>query len=756
MEGAEADFRLRPIPPPLPIPDWLETDQTFCFGVTTPDEAVTRGVKIMCGGTNAAGPGYAGGPYVWDGKDTIYNMNDGKPVDVAAIRAKVDAAHAKGLKVIGELMRLWDREMLYVKHPEWQELTSPDAKPRGPEMKNEPIPVTGCWNSPYGDFYIKQTVELVKRLGWDGANLDGFGCWTQCYCQFCRESYRRDTGKDIPYKPVPAQTSGVITTTSSDDLNDPEFRQYLKWRLNRFTLFVDRWMKAVHEVKPDFAAFFWSTGPGRWWHWSFAPLAECSDAANRLLSAPIVELFWDFPPNQGSNLLPSFVVRYYRGLTAERPVWMLPYFCTQGQQAAVAPPVECAFRVLTVLTNGGRAAQGMWQNNNSLPPDFYTKLIKEREPYTTRATSVKWAAMFISETDRLMYNIPGKTKQIGGGWIGSGVDTPDLTKVPPSERRLPYHMESAIGVFRAAQEEHLPLDIITEQDVEEGTRLNLYKVLVLPNTACISQKGLENIRKFVNAGGGLVAMQESSRCDEFATPRADFGLSDLFKVSFVGVEDHTARWPNYPNPIYVAVSPHEITDSDVIRQNYRYQANSVDYIGMTAKVSLLPGAEVIVKQGLNAQDPDRPFLVISNAGKGRVAYFAADIGQSYFVVPYQYERKLIANSIRWAAGNAQPPVEVTAPMCVQATFYEQNGGKRTVVHLLNEINTTGGRALPEGDSSMREEIVPLAGIKVLFRRPGITRVHLEPEGIELEMHPTPAGTEVVVPELKLHSMVVAE
>ena len=55
-------------------------------------------------------------------------------------------------------------------------------------------------------------------------------------------------------------------------------------------------------------------------------------------------------------------------------------------------------------------------------------------------------------------------------------------------------------------EDHLPLDIIIEPDVENADTLRQYKVLILPNAACLSAKANETIRAFVKAGGGLVAM----------------------------------------------------------------------------------------------------------------------------------------------------------------------------------------------------------------------------------------------------------
>ena len=87
-------------------------------------------------------------------------------------------------------------------------------------------------------------------------------------------------------------------------------------------------------------------------------------------------------------------------------------------------------------------------------------------------------------------------------------------------------------------------------------------------------------------------------------------------------------------------------------------------------------------------------MVLNQPGQGRSVYFAADIGQAYFIAPYQYQRRLISNAVRWAAGANQPPVRVEAPLCVQAAFYTQKDGRRTVVHLLNEVNTTANRALP--------------------------------------------------------------
>ena len=385
-------------PPRFPGATWLTSRQRLCFGIEDKDlaGAINGGTNVICGGTNAAGVGFAGGPFILGKNGEIVDIRSGVPVPqktLADLRARVDRAHARGARVLGEVIRFYMTPWIQAEHPDWQDINSPGGKPiTVAQLKDNAV--LGCWNSPYGDWFIKSQVELVKRLDWDGYNMDGFGCWSHCFCPFCTAAYRKDTGKDVP---------------ASSDVNDPEFRRYLKWRLDRYTHFVYRWTAALKAVKPDFVAAPWTTGPGRWWHWMGAPGAEGTDAVHRVLDAPFLELFWDFPPDQGSNLLPAFTCRYYRGLTGDRPAWILPYLCEQGQFNMQPPRAECDLREMTVLTNGCLVAQGLWQQNEDTPLSHFNRMLAEREPFTRDATSLKWAAMLVGESSRLLYGLPGSS-----------------------------------------------------------------------------------------------------------------------------------------------------------------------------------------------------------------------------------------------------------------------------------------------------------------------------------------------------------
>jgi hypothetical protein len=324
---------------------------------------------------------------------------------------------------------------------------------------------------------------------------------------------------------------------------------------------------------------------------------------------------------------------------------------------------------------------------------------------------------------------------------------------------MPAHMESAVGVFRAMMEDHLPLDIVIEPDVEDLKTLSQYKVLILPSAACVSDKASAAIRAFVKGGGGLVALHESSICDEFGDRREDFGLADVFGAHYKGKEDFSARWPNYPKTteVYLGIAGadlHAIADDPVVRSNYRRGSDRLQYIGWMTNVEPMAGA---VKLGRRLAVPKEwPFMLLNSVEKGKSVYIAADMGQAYFIAPYQYQRKLISNSVRWAAGENGFAIQVEAPLCVQAAFYTQENPRRTLIHLLNEVNTQANRAIPENNPPQREEILPIHDIKITLLKSNIRSAFQEPGHRVLQYKNNNGKLEITIPRLDVHSIIVME
>ncbi len=93
-----------------------------------------------------------------------------------------------------------------------------------------------------------------------------------------------------------------------------------------------------------------------------------------------------------------------------------------------------------------------------------------------------------------------------------------------------YH-DHANGIYHALIEDHLPFEMVNDRLMDEE-HLKPFKLLILPNIAALSDAQCDQLRAFVKKGGSLVATYETSLYDEAGKSRADFGLSDLFGVSY--------------------------------------------------------------------------------------------------------------------------------------------------------------------------------------------------------------------------------
>jgi hypothetical protein len=74
----------------------------------------------------------------------------------------------------------------------------------------------------------------------------------------------------------------------------------------------------------------------------------------------------------------------------------------------------------------------------------------------------------------------------------------------------------------------LLFDILFDQQLEN---ISKYRVLLLADQECLSDRQLQIVRNFVNQGGGLVVTEHSSLYTERKERRRDFGLKDCLGVS---------------------------------------------------------------------------------------------------------------------------------------------------------------------------------------------------------------------------------
>ncbi len=716
----------------IKIPAWVQDTLGCGYTLSTMDAehraaAVTHGVTI-------SEMGFVDPFYPYYDSQLLKRRSPHVPLD----RIEQDVAEYRrlGVRILAVYPPCLQSEV-YELHPDWRRIPTNTTEIPSVDMKVAPHGGMLCLLGPYGDFFISVLEEIVTKFPEvDAFSFDGLHYGGVCYCQHCRASYRSETKQEIP----------------NATMESLEFRRYQHWADRRMEDLVRRMQTRLKAIKPGLALVTWSTNAGRFGHFLSIP-RNMPSRMNLLLDAPDQE-FWMDESNRGSTILPAVTNAYIWATTNHRVAFSEPYLLSHGNPYGKDsfPPHEIARRMLLAATWGASPSIAVAQPTG-LQQELYAVMdqLQTRKPWLTNKQPERWAAILLSDNTRNFY----------------GRD--------PSQVEQRY-MANVFGVFRACVEAHLPVNFINDWNLN-ATDLAKYRVVVLPNAACLDTAQLAALREFVRGGGGLVSSLDVSLFDEFGSPREQFGLQDVLGVQFRGAMPTTNSdkqeldinfavsigadyWEKRKNVFELQIREGSPIDGDRMKT----------YVGREL-VTMKGPATLVEPIGQAASDVwathrvkgltsplTYPAVVANHFGEGRSVYFASGLDAAYYLYAYPYQRLALTDAIRWAA-TSRPPIRVDAPMCVHTTLMRQThkAHDRLVLHLFNDVNTTAFHALPNDDVPLREETLPIFNIRATFdSRYRIGRVTQEPEGVDLAVTQVPEGFQVIVPKLDVHSMVVVE
>ncbi len=608
------------------------------------------------------------------------------------LRAFVTRCHQLGMRACLGLPP-FPNVALVKAHPDWRVCPDDTGKSLTVEPKEESLGTrVGCNLGPWGDYLIQVCGELIADYKLDGFSYDGNYHPGVCYCPACKAAYKLDTGRPIPPK---------------IDLDDVGYRQYLVWRGERLEDHYRRLQAAIKRANPNAVLTSWTVNAGRYGQLLYSPRAMPT-RLNLLFDLPMQE-WWMDETNIGGSLMPAFGAAYLRGVTDDRPNAAEPYMMSRGNPYGTDsfPRHEQIARVLLGITNGSVLAQSLgWTDHRETAVAAFQEVAK-RERWIKHTSRMPWAALLVSEQTRQFYAYR------------------DIASI-----FLPH----PLGVFRAATEEHLPISLINDWNLNQQD-LSKYRVLVLPNAAALSDLQMQAVRDYVRNGGGLVATGETSLCDEIGRPRKDFGLADLFGVSYRGRPQPNAprpdldanfaatldesywrqrtgvatlRWIDHPltqDATLNALTPRrtsifkgplvQVTEpaTNNAKPGEQAKANAV------GKESLQGNIEVVATMTPEGwTKPPLPAIVVRPYGKGRVVYMASAIDAALWSYAYPYQRRLLTRAIEWGA-NSPFPITIHAPMCVQTTFFEQSLSNTGIKSTPNANHATPQRPTPNAPFS---------------------------------------------------------
>ena len=698
------------------IPDWVYGVTTMAFGGWGDIELLSQaGVQVLH--TNLVWPYY---PLKKDGGGLKAEAD-------ADMKRLVMAVHQQGAKLSLGLPPFPPVELVR-EHPDWRVHSDAAGTVLKVEPKEEDLGTRiGCNLGPWGDYLIEVCAELVRDYGVDGYSFDGNYHPAICYCPSCSAAYRKEHDQPLPAKV---------------DLDDVAYRRYLVWRGEKLEDHYRRLRQRIQQENPVAVLMTWTVNAGRYGHLLFSPRAMPT-RLNRLIDLPMQE-WWLDETNMGASVAPAFGVAYLHATTGGRPCASEPYLMSRGNPYGTHsfPKHERLVRTLLAITYGNVTAQSFgWAGHRESTRDVCRE-VNRRAKWLTRAEPLTWGAILVSEQTRQFYAYR------------------DI-----KEHFLPH----VFGAFRAGLEEHLNLRLINDWDLTPE-EFKKYQVLILPNAAALSDLQAAAVRDYVHGGGGLVAIGETSLCDELGQPRKNFALADVFGVSFQGrpisepgekrqLDENFAHhlgsdyWAQRVGLATLSWKNHEIVRDERLRD--LVPTNSVIFRGPQVIVSEPRNADEVVwrMHPEGSEQAPLPGGVARTFGRGRVVYLAAALDAALWSYSFPYQRRLLARSIEWAAEKPFD-IHVNAPMCVHTTFFRQraDGKSRTVIHFFNGINSTGGHGLPASEVPLHEETIPITGITVRFKENPPKRCHYEPNGVDLPIR----NNIVRLPPLEVHGMLVAE
>ncbi len=562
------------------------------------------------------------------------------------------------------------------------------------------------------EFIPSVLAELVRRYDVDGFFDNGWRGLERsqglCYCPRCEKLFRQFSGLGLP---------------EAEDWADPRWRALIQWR---YRVHGDVWRhfrQAVKRLKPD-CVWIGNLHP---------PLRACDAGTDWLKLAHEAEVVVSDFQGRPLNELPAVAAeqgKVMRAVAPDKRRWMVcgTWLAPGGRDYRLYHKPEAELRVWLAEIVAGDSLP-WWHVVNAVQEDrrFYRPLeaffrwYPDNEEYPHKRESIASVGVIFSQ--RLL------------DYYG---------RADPRSRCLEHLRGFIYALIRA----RVPFDLVHDE-LLEPERLERYRVLVLPNQAILSDRQCAQLRAFVSAGGGLVATFETSLYDEWGDRRDEFGLADLFGVSFLrGPLGPYVNWYqrlNAEHPLLAGL------DETTIIPGARHLMLTAPLPGTTVVLTYFPPFPVyppeIVWSPVTATDI--PTVCVNRFGSGRVAYFAADLDRHYYRDGIPDHWRVLANAVSWAAG-ARMPVEVLGPGLLDVNAYRQPG--RYVIHLVNLSH-------PRAWKGPLDELTPLPEQQVILRVPEaqrLRRARLLVNGQAVPVETRAEGAAVTVPVILDHEVVVVE
>jgi hypothetical protein len=615
----------------------------------------------------------------------------------------VAGCRSLGMQVVARTDPHAVRDEVRAAQPDWISTTR-DGKPLK-HWANPDLWVT-CALGPYNfDFMDRVHREIVSKYKVDGVFANRWAPQGgDCYCVHCEKNFKDATGSALP---------------RTSDSRDPARRQFLEWRKARLTELWKKWDATVRAANAE-ARFIPNGPPDLKTAGELAAIQFTDNQARRGLTPP-----W----NNGRR------AKELRSVMGRRPIGGIfsvgleePY---RWKDSVQSEP-EIRLWVAEGTANGMRPwvtkFSGVLYDRRWLQPvERIYQWHFDHERYLRNEAPLARVALLYSEQTATYH---------------PGVATGD---------RSEDHM---LGMYHALVEARIPFELVHEAFLTPD-RIDRFKLIILADRAALSNDQCAAIRSYVSRGGSVLATFASSLYDEAGRQRKDFGLADLFGVSFTGQIDG----PMQNSYLTLEIDPqtgrrHAILEgientTRIINGVFRVAVRPTE--SFPSPLTLIPTYPDLPMEDVYPRVPhtDTRELYLRTIGNSRIVYIPWDIDRTFWDVMSVDHGRLLRNAVAWAANEPQP-VEVEGPGLLDVTIWRQRDSM--TVHLVNLTN-------PMMMKGPLRETIPVGPQRVRVRLPAGTRakrVQLLTAGTSPPAEESGNVMTVTVPSVDVHEVVAID
>jgi len=362
----------------------------------------------------------------------------------------------------------------------------------------------GCQDNPSYVQYFKGVIKLVAASGHDGAYID----WTKvhggtCFCEHSKSAFKKYLKENVAADYL-NQRYGIMDISRVEPPLDNTmvlWREWLQFRSWSLTNFQRQIRKTARTMNPDFLLSGNINGG------AYGNMAYTNGDDMELMGT--VEDFFYSEIQHGLESVPrtengikisnSGPLKFLAAAAKQKPVWM---YCIQPSHPKPIPNEVALFNLIKL--NIGEAFAN--HNTFSVVRETFGDPIS---PYVHNGAEEIYAFFKANEQNLIGAKLAANVA------IFCSLNqfySDEFSYFNPASRVL-----SDNGIAHV-------MTVERDFSIEE---LNKFKVIILPYVPLMSDFQINELKKYVQNGGGLVVMGLSSLKDEFGRQRKNLGLAEI-------------------------------------------------------------------------------------------------------------------------------------------------------------------------------------------------------------------------------------